>query len=80
MLFEGKCILQCDLSRDSFIAAFSLQDGERVWSTPRDEIPSWSSPVVWRNAVRAEIVTNAAQYAHTGAYFAFFVLPTIIFF
>jgi outer membrane protein assembly factor BamB len=63
VLFDGKCILQCDLSRDSFIAAFSLEDGSKVWSTPRDEIPSWSSPVVWRNARRTEIVTNAAQYA-----------------
>jgi outer membrane protein assembly factor BamB len=63
VLHDGLCILQCDLSRDSFIAAFSLTSGEKVWSTPRDEIPSWSSPVVWKNAVRTEIVTNAAQYA-----------------
>ncbi|MFO0847534.1 MAG: PQQ-binding-like beta-propeller repeat protein [Gemmataceae bacterium] len=63
VLHDGKCILQCDLSRDSFIAAFSLADGSKLWSTPRDEIPSWSSPVVWRNKVRTEIVTNAAQYA-----------------
>lgn len=63
VLHDGLCVLQCDLSRDSFIAAYSLADGSKVWSTPRDEIPSWSSPVVWRNAVRTEIVTNAAQYA-----------------
>ncbi|MBX9580460.1 MAG: PQQ-binding-like beta-propeller repeat protein [Gemmataceae bacterium] len=63
VIHEGNCILQCDLSRDSFIAAFSLADGAKVWSTPRDEIPSWSSPVVWRNGVRTEVVTNAAQYA-----------------
>jgi outer membrane protein assembly factor BamB len=63
IIYEGLAILQCDLSRDSFIAAFSLEDGAKVWSTPRDEIPSWSSPVIWRNAQRAEIVTNAAQYA-----------------
>jgi len=63
VLYDGRCILQCDLSRDSFIAAFSLEDGSKLWSTPRDEIPSWSSPVVWRNAKRTEIVTNAAQYA-----------------
>ena len=48
VLFEDKCILQCDLSRDSFIAAFSLENGSKLWSTPRDEIPSWSSPVVWK--------------------------------
>ncbi len=63
ILHDGRCILQCDLSRDSFIAAFSLEDGSKLWSTPRDEIPSWSSPVVWRNAKRTEIVTNASQYA-----------------
>jgi outer membrane protein assembly factor BamB len=63
VLHDGRCILQCDLSRDSFIAAFSLEDGSKLWSTPRDEIPSWSSPVIWRNAVRPEVVTNAAQYA-----------------
>jgi outer membrane protein assembly factor BamB len=63
LIYEGLAILQCDLSRDSFLAAFSLEDGAKVWSTPRDEIPSWSSPVVWRNSKRVEIVTNAAQYA-----------------
>src|SRR5207244_4941291 len=56
VLHDGLCILQCDLSRDSFIAAFRLEDGSTVWSTPRDEIPSWSSPVVWRNSKRTEIV------------------------
>jgi outer membrane protein assembly factor BamB len=63
LIHEGLAILQCDLSRDSFIAAFDVGTGEKVWSTPRDEIPSWSSPVIWRNARRVELVTNAAQYA-----------------
>lgn len=65
LIHEGLAILQCDLSKDSFIAAFSLENGEKVWSTPRDEIPSWSSPAIWRNALRTEIVTNAAQYARS---------------
>ena len=65
VIHEGLAILQCDLSRDSFIAAFSLEDGAKIWSTPRDEIPSWSSPVIWRNSQRIEIVTNAAQYARS---------------
>jgi outer membrane protein assembly factor BamB len=63
VLFEGRVILQCDLSKDSFIAAYSLSDGSQLWTTPRDEIPSWSSPTVWRNPERVEIVTNASQYA-----------------
>jgi outer membrane protein assembly factor BamB len=63
VIHEGMVILQCDLSKDSFVAAYSLEDGSRVWSTPRDEIPSWSSPVIWRNGKRTELVTNASQYA-----------------
>jgi outer membrane protein assembly factor BamB len=63
VIHDGLVMLQCDLSKDSFIAAYRLEDGSRVWSTPRDEIPSWSSPVVWRNGRRAELVTNASQYA-----------------
>jgi outer membrane protein assembly factor BamB len=65
IIHDGLAIVQFDLSRDSFIAAYSLEDGSRVWSTPRDEIPSWSSPTVWRNSLRTEIVTNAAQYARS---------------
>jgi outer membrane protein assembly factor BamB len=63
IIHDGLAILQCDLSRDSFIAAFNVETGEKIWSTPRDEIPSWSSPVIWRNSLRVELVTNAAQYA-----------------
>jgi outer membrane protein assembly factor BamB len=63
LIHEGLAILQCDLSRDSFIAAFAVETGERVWSTPRDEIPSWSSPVIWHHSRGVELVTNAAQYA-----------------
>jgi outer membrane protein assembly factor BamB len=63
LIHEGLVILQCDLSHDSFIAAFDVDTGEKVWSTPRDEIPSWSSPVIWRHSRGVELVTNAAQYA-----------------
>ncbi|QVL31064.1 PQQ-binding-like beta-propeller repeat protein [Telmatocola sphagniphila] len=63
VIHDNLCILQCDLSHDSFIAGFSLEDGSKVWSTPRDEIPSWSSPVIWKNSQRTEIVTNASQFA-----------------
>lgn len=65
LIHDGLAILQCDLSRDSFIAAFSLEDGSKVWSTSRDEIPSWSSPVIWRHSQGVELVTNASQYARS---------------
>jgi outer membrane protein assembly factor BamB/ankyrin repeat protein len=63
IIHDGLVILQCDLSKDSFIAAYSILDGSQVWSTPRDEIPSWSTPTIWQTPGRIELVTNAAQYA-----------------
>jgi outer membrane protein assembly factor BamB len=63
ILHDDLVILQCDLGKDSFIAAYRLEDGARAWLTQRDEIPSWSTPTIWRNARRIELVTNAAQYA-----------------
>jgi outer membrane protein assembly factor BamB len=64
LIHDNLAIIQADLSRgESFIAAYSLDDGNKVWSTSRDEIPSWSSPVIWHNSKRDELVTNAAQYA-----------------
>lgn len=64
-LIDGNmAIIQADLSRgESFIAAYNIDDGNKIWSTSRDEIPSWSSPVIWHNSKRDELVTNAAQYA-----------------
>ena len=63
VIHDNMAVVQFDLSRDSFLAAYSLEDGSRVWATPRDEIPSWSTPTVWKNSVRTEIVTNASQFA-----------------
>ena len=63
VIHEDLVILQCDVGKDSFIAAYRLEDGSQAWSTPRDEIPSWSSPTVWKTPAGVELVTNAAQYA-----------------
>jgi len=63
ILFEDLVILQCDVGKDSFIAAYRLDDGSQAWSTARDEIPSWSSPTLWQTPSGVELVTNAAQYA-----------------
>ncbi len=48
IIFEDRVIVQCDIQGDSFMAAFALQDGSQIWKVRRDEIPSWSSPVVHR--------------------------------
>jgi len=58
VIYEDTVIVQADVQEASFIAAYDLGDGSERWRTPRDEIPSWSTPVVYRGTPRDELVTN----------------------
>lgn len=56
-LYKDRLIVVDDNARDSFIAAFNKATGEELWRSPRDEVENWSTPFVWENALRTEIVT-----------------------
>jgi outer membrane protein assembly factor BamB len=55
-------ILQCDLQKNSFIVAFNLADGTQVWRTERDDIPAWSTPVIYHGKTRTELVTSGSRF------------------
>lgn len=63
VIYRDTVILQCDTGKNSFIAAYRLDDGSKVWSTPRDEIPSWGTPTVVEANGQAELVTNGTKFA-----------------
>jgi outer membrane protein assembly factor BamB len=63
VIFRDLVIVQCDMGRGSYIAAYRLADGDEAWRTSRDEIPSWGSPTVVEGPERAELVTNATRFA-----------------
>jgi outer membrane protein assembly factor BamB len=63
ILYNGLVIVQCDIGKDSFLAAYRVADGEEVWRTPRDEIPSWGTPTIVETTDRVELVTNATKFA-----------------
>ncbi len=63
ILYKDKVIVQCDVGKNSFIAAYAVADGKRVWQTPREEIPSWGTPTVIEANGHAELVTNATKFA-----------------
>lgn len=62
VIHEGLVILQCDKQEGSFIIAFNLKDGSRAWRTERDDIPAWSTPVIYRGKSRTELVTSGSKY------------------
>jgi outer membrane protein assembly factor BamB len=63
---NGRVIVQCDVQKDSFLAALSLETGQDVWRTPRTDVPSWSTPLVYKSEGRAQIVVNG--WKHAGGY------------
>jgi outer membrane protein assembly factor BamB len=63
IIYKDLVIVQCDVQKGSFIAAYNLKDGKQVWKTPREEIPSWGTPTIVESKARVELVTNATKAA-----------------
>jgi outer membrane protein assembly factor BamB len=66
VLHEGLVYVQCDVQKGSYIAALKASDGSELWRTPRDEVPTWSTPTVDVRAGRSQLVCNG--YKHIGGY------------
>ena len=61
IIYKNLVIIQADIQKDSFIAAYDIKNGKLVWKTPREELPGWSSPTVYEGKTRAELVTAGAK-------------------
>jgi len=62
IIYKNMVIVQCDIQRHSFLAAFDTQTGKEIWRTERDEIPSWSTPTIFEANGKAELVTQATTF------------------
>jgi outer membrane protein assembly factor BamB len=62
ILFREMVIIQADIQKDSFVAAYRLKDGKQVWKTMRDEIPSWGTPAIYDDKQRPELITHATKF------------------
>ncbi|HZO57060.1 MAG TPA: PQQ-binding-like beta-propeller repeat protein [Bryobacteraceae bacterium] len=65
-LHENLLIIVNDNEKQQFIAAFDKRTGKEVWRALRDlkeaggppRQSGWSTPYIWKNSLRTEIVTN----------------------
>lgn len=62
VIFENLAIVQVDRHADSFLAAFDLETGRRVWRVARDERPVWATPLLHRAEGRTELVVVGGHY------------------
>jgi outer membrane protein assembly factor BamB len=56
-----RLFILCDNEDKSFLAAFDKKSGKELWRKERDERSNWSTPFVWRNKVRTEIIATGGK-------------------
>jgi outer membrane protein assembly factor BamB len=63
IIYRDSVILQADMQKGSYIAAWDLASGRPLWHTPRsDEISTWATPTIVRRADGSdELVTNGTK-------------------
>jgi outer membrane protein assembly factor BamB len=62
IIFENRVIVQVDRHRDSYLAAFDLATGKRVWNVPRVERPVWSTPTLHTVGTQPELIVGGGEY------------------
>ena len=58
-LLDDQVLVMHDNDEESYLASFDSATGEQNWRVERDEVSAWSTPFIWRNDLRTEIVTVA---------------------
>jgi len=58
VLFKDLLFVKVDNDTTSFITALDAASGKEVWKMAREEKTTYSTPVIWKNMVRTELVTT----------------------
>jgi outer membrane protein assembly factor BamB len=66
IIHDNRVIVQVDVQKGSFVAALALADGRELWRTPRNDVPTWSTPAVITDGPRPQVVVNG--WRHIGGY------------
>jgi outer membrane protein assembly factor BamB len=66
VIHDGLVIIQADVLKGSFIAAFDVKTGNEVWRVTRNDVPTWSTPTIHEVNGRSQLIVNGMR--HVGAY------------
>jgi len=58
IVYNGTVFIQNDNEENSFIAAFDARTGMEKWRVQRDEKTNYSTPYIWKNSLRNELVAG----------------------
>lgn len=66
IIYEDMVIVQCDIQKGGFVAAYDIATGSERWRTPREDVPTWSTPTIHKGPERTELILNG--FKHMGGY------------
>lgn len=58
VLFRNTLYIQVDNEENSFLVALDSKTGKEKWKVERNEKTTYSTPVIWENKMRTELVAN----------------------
>ncbi len=58
VLYQDNLFIQVDNEEHSFIVAIDIATGKEKWRAARDEKTNYSTPFVWKNKVRTELIAE----------------------
>jgi outer membrane protein assembly factor BamB len=56
VLYGDRIFIQCDNDEKSFLVALDKKTGDELWRVERDEKSNWSTPYIWKNKQRTELI------------------------
>lgn len=62
VIFGGRLFVQVDNQVNSFLVALDAETGDEVWRVARDEKSQYSSPMIWANSRRDELIVGGMVY------------------
>ena len=66
VIHDGVVVVQADVQKNSFLAAFDVKTGKNMWRTARNDVPTWGSPTIHEAGGRTQVLVNG--WHHAGAY------------
>jgi outer membrane protein assembly factor BamB len=66
ILHDNVVVIQADVQRGSFLAAFDARNGQELWRVSRSDVPTWGTPTVHQVNGQTQLIVNG--WRHMGAY------------
>ena len=66
VIHDNVVVIQADVQKGSFLAAFDARNGKELWRTARADVPTWGTPTIHTVKGQTQVIVNG--WHHIGAY------------